>query len=45
MKKNTVHASGTIGFTPFFLMAILISLMFEASGFTHFINDIQGLIK
>ena len=45
MKKNTVLASGTIGLTPFFLIAILMALMFEASGFTHFISDIQGFIK
>lgn len=45
MKKNQVHASGTIGFTPFIIIGLLMVFMFEASGFTHFINDIQGFLK
>jgi hypothetical protein len=41
MKTN----SGDIGYTPFIILALLMALMFESSGFSHFINDLKGLLK
>ena len=41
MKTN----SGEIGYTPFIILALLMAFMFEASGFSHFINDLKGFIK